>query len=81
MSDGPMPPREPGPFERDAPAPRSQGHWVPPAFHWPAISDADMATIRARQRGKAIALALLLGALVVLIFFISIVRIHQGAGK
>ena len=34
--------------------------------------------IRRRQRGRAIVVALLLGALVVLIFAITLVKIRQG---
>ena len=34
--------------------------------------------IRRRQRGRATVLALLLGALAILVFFITITRIRQG---
>jgi hypothetical protein len=34
--------------------------------------------VRRRQRGRAIVMALLLGAFVVLVFFISIAKIRQG---
>ena len=34
--------------------------------------------IRARQRGRAIVMALLLGAFVILVFFISIAKIRAG---
>ena len=34
--------------------------------------------IRKRQKGRAVVLALLLGALAVLVFFITLTRIQQG---
>ena len=34
--------------------------------------------VRARQRGRAIVMALLLGAFVILVFFISIAKIRAG---
>ena len=44
----------------------------------PRFSDAEQELIRRRQRSRAIVLALLLGALVVLIFAISIAKIRNG---
>ena len=41
------------------------------------VPDAQDA-IRGRQRGRAIVMAVLLGALVVLIFFVSIAKIKAG---
>jgi hypothetical protein len=52
----------------------SQGRWVPPAFHWPKLSDGELELIRKRQRERARILALLLGAFVVLLFFITIAK-------
>ena len=40
----------------------------------------DQDRYRARQRGNARVLALILGAFVILVFAISIVRIKSGAG-
>ena len=40
------------------------------------IPDEDL--IRSRQRGRAIVMALLLGAFVILVFFISIAKIKAG---
>ena len=42
------------------------------------IPDDDRDLIRRRQKGRAIVLALLLGAFVVLVFFITIAKIRQG---
>lgn len=39
------------------------------------------ALVRRRQRSRAIVMALLLGAFVVLVFFISIAKIRQGMGQ
>ncbi len=37
--------------------------------------------IRRRQRGRALVMALLLGGLAVLVFFITLTRIQQGLPK
>ena len=52
----------------------SQGRWVPPVYKWPKMSDGDLELIRQRQRGRARVMALLLGAFVVLLFFITIAK-------
>jgi hypothetical protein len=52
----------------------SQGRWVPPPFHWPRINDGELELIRKRQRDRARILAWLLGAFVVLLFFITIAK-------
>ena len=52
----------------------SQGRWVPPVYHWPKISDGEFELIRRRQRERARIMALLLGAFVVLLFFITIAK-------
>ena len=66
----------------DAPPPTtSQGRYVPPPFVWQPVTPEQDALIRRRQRGRAIVLALLLGALVVLIFAITLVKIKQGAAS
>ena len=43
----------------------------------PNRDDEDL--VRARQRSRSIVLALLLGAFVILLFFIAIVKIKAGA--
>jgi hypothetical protein len=52
----------------------SQGRWVPPVYKWPKMADGDLELIRKRQRGRARVMALLLGAFVVLLFFITIAK-------
>ena len=52
----------------------SQGRWVPPAYKWPKMSDGDLQIVRKRQRERARVMALLLGAFVVLLFFITIAK-------
>jgi hypothetical protein len=52
----------------------SQGRWVPPVYRWPKISDGEFELIRRRQRERARIMALLLGAFVVLLFFITIAK-------
>ena len=52
----------------------SQGHWVPPVYHWPKMSDGELELLRKRQRDRARILAVLLGAFVVLLFFITIAK-------
>ena len=52
----------------------SQGRWVPPVYHWPKLKDGELEIIRSRQRARALIMALLLGAFVVLIFFITIAK-------
>ena len=46
--------------------------WTPP----PAVDEL----VRRRQRGRAIVMAVLLGLLVALIFFVSIAKIKAGQG-
>ena len=52
----------------------SQGRWVPPVYRWPNLKDGELEIIRSRQRARALITALLLGAFVVLIFFITIAK-------
>ena len=52
----------------------SQGRWVPPVYRWPKLRDGELAAIRARQLSRARITALLLGAFVVLMFFITIAK-------
>jgi len=52
----------------------SQGRWVPPVYKFPNMSAADLELLRERQRSGARVLALLLGAFVVLLFFITIAK-------
>lgn len=48
--------------------------WTRPIVPVADTSDA----VRTRQRGRAIVMAVLMGALVVLIFFVSIAKIRAG---
>jgi hypothetical protein len=52
----------------------SQGRWVPPPFKWPKMSDGELQVVRKRQRERARVMAILLGAFVVLMFFITIAK-------
>ena len=52
----------------------SQGRWVPPVYRWPDLEDDQLEVIRKRQRDRARIMALLLGAFVVLLFFITIAK-------
>lgn len=52
----------------------SQGRWVPPVYRWPHLKDGELEIIRKRQRERARIVAVLLGAFVVLIFFITIAK-------
>jgi hypothetical protein len=52
----------------------SQGRWVPPVYQWPALKDGELEIIRKRQRDRARITALLLGAFVILMFFITIAK-------
>ena len=52
----------------------SQGRWVPPVYRWPQLKDEELEIIRRRQRERARIVAVLLGAFVVLIFFITIAK-------
>ena len=52
----------------------SQGRWAPPVYHWPKLSDGDFELIRKRQRDRARIMGWLLGAFVVLLFFITIAK-------
>jgi hypothetical protein len=56
----------------------SQGRWVPPVYHWPDMSDGELELLRKRQRERARIFALLLGAFVVLMFFITIAKTGQN---
>jgi hypothetical protein len=56
----------------------SQGRWVPPVYRWPKISDAELQLIRKRQRDRARIMAWLLGAFVVLFFFITIAKTEMN---
>ncbi|MGI4733448.1 MAG: hypothetical protein ACRYFW_17145 [Janthinobacterium lividum] len=49
----------------------------PSPWQAPPLVDVDDA-IRQRQRGRAIVMAVLLGALVALIFFVTIAKIRAG---
>ncbi|MBV9528042.1 hypothetical protein [Sphingomonas sp.] len=51
-----------------------QGRWGPPDYHWPKLSDGDFELLRRRQRDRARITAWLLGAFVVLLFFITIAK-------
>jgi hypothetical protein len=52
----------------------SQGQWVPPAFKWPKMTEGEFELVRKRQRDRARVTALLLGAFVILLFFITIAK-------
>jgi hypothetical protein len=52
----------------------SQGRWVPPVYRWPKMADGELDLIHKRQRDRARITALLLGAFVVLLFFITIAK-------
>jgi hypothetical protein len=52
----------------------SQGRWVPPIYHAPKLSDGELELIHKRQRERARIMAWLLGAFVVLLFFITIAK-------
>ena len=52
----------------------SQGRWVPPVYKWPKLSDGELELVRSRQRQRARITAWLLGAFVVLLFFITIAK-------
>ena len=52
----------------------SQGRWVPPPYKWPELKDGELEMIRKRQRDRARITALLLGAFVILMFFITIAK-------
>lgn len=51
-----------------------EGRWEPPAYKWPELADGELELIRKRQRARARIVALLLGAFVVLLFFITIAK-------
>lgn len=51
-----------------------EGRWSPPAYTWPKLADGELELIRKRQRARARIVALLLGAFVVLLFFITIAK-------
>ena len=52
----------------------SKVHWVPPTYEWPKLADGELEIIRNRQRARARIVAWLLGAFVVLLFFITIAK-------
>jgi hypothetical protein len=54
--------------------PASGGRSLPPAYKWPELADGELELIRKRQRARARIVALLLGAFVVLLFFITIAK-------
>lgn len=54
--------------------PASEGRWMPPSYKWPELADGELELIRKRQRARARIVALLLGAFVVLLFFITIAK-------
>ena len=53
---------------------RSQGHWAPPVYKWPKMSDGELDLIRKRQRERSRVLAILLGLFAVLMFAITIAK-------
>ena len=64
--------------EQDDEGSTSQGRWVPPVYRWPKMSEGDLEAIRKRQRARARIMALLLGAFVILMFFITIAKTGQN---
>jgi hypothetical protein len=52
----------------------SQGQWVPPVYRWPKLQDGELELIRKRQKERARVMALLLGAFVILLFFITVAK-------
>lgn len=54
--------------------PTDQSRWAPPAYKWPELSDGEIELIRKRQQSRARIVALLLGAFVILLFFITIAK-------
>ncbi len=50
------------------------GRWMPSDYRMPELKDGELEIIRKRQRERARIFALLLGAFVVLIFFITIAK-------
>lgn len=52
----------------------SQGRWVPPVYRWPKLKDGELELIRKRQHERARVTAWLLGAFVVLMFFITLAK-------
>lgn len=46
----------------------------PPPYKWPELKDGELEMIRKRQRDRARITALLLGAFVILMFFITIAK-------
>lgn len=51
-----------------------KNRWAPPADQSPKLADGELEIIRKRQRERARIVALLLGAFVVLLFFITIAK-------
>ncbi len=52
----------------------SQGRWVPPVYRAPQMSEGELLMIRKRQRARARIMALMLGAFVVLMYFITLAK-------
>ena len=52
----------------------SQGRWVPPVYRAPKISEGELLMIRKRQRVRARIMAWMLGAFVVLMYFITLAK-------
>lgn len=51
-----------------------KNRWAPPTDGLPKLADGELEIIRKRQRERARIVALLLGAFVVLLFFITIAK-------
>lgn len=61
-------------IENEDEGPVSKNRWMPPSYEWPKLADGELEMIRQRQRARARIVALLLGAFVVLLFFITIAK-------
>lgn len=66
-------PEEPGPQPTI-----SQGQPVPAPFVWEQLTPEQQREFDRRKASRAVATAIVLGALVVLIFALSIAKIHAG---
>ena len=53
----------------------SQGRWAPPVYRSPKLNNGELDIIRKRQRERSRIMALLLGGFVILLFFITVVKI------
>lgn len=47
---------------------------TPQDYEWPKLADGELELIRKRQRARARVVAMLLGAFVILLFFITIAK-------